>query len=66
MLKPQYITNEKGKKVSVILPIKLYQQMIDELEDAEDLRLYEEAKKDDDGEYISLEEYMANRKLTKK
>jgi PHD/YefM family antitoxin component YafN of YafNO toxin-antitoxin module len=44
-LKPQYITDTKGKKVSVVLPIKDFQAIMEELEDLEDIRLYDEAKK---------------------
>lgn len=40
----QYITDDKGRKKAVILPIKEYQKMIDELEELEDIRLYDEAK----------------------
>ena len=42
---PQYVTDKKGKKVSVILPIKEFKTMIDELEELEDIRMYDEAKK---------------------
>ncbi len=45
---PQYITDEKGKKLSVALPIEEYQTMLDELEELEDIRLYDEAKASDD------------------
>ena len=41
----QFITNNKGKTTAVILPIKKYNKMIEELEEMEDIRLYDEAKK---------------------
>ena len=44
-LNHQYITDKKGKKISVIIPIKEYESLIEELEDMEDVRLYDEAKK---------------------
>ena len=44
-LNPKYITDSKGKKISVILPIKEYEAIIEELEDLEDVRRYDEAKK---------------------
>ena len=47
-LKPQYITDAKGKKLSVILPIKDFQTLIEELEDLYDQRLYDEAKADNE------------------
>ena len=40
----QYITNDEGKKVAVILPIKDYKMMIEDLEALDDIRLYDEAK----------------------
>lgn len=39
---PQYITNENGDKISVILPIADYQAMLQTLEDFEDLALIKE------------------------
>ena len=44
MITPQYITDNKGKKVSVVLPIKEYQKIMEELEELEDIRLYDQAK----------------------
>ncbi|RFZ95211.1 hypothetical protein D0C36_06700 [Mucilaginibacter conchicola] len=43
-VKPQYITDENGKKISVILPVEVYENMISELEDAEDVKLYDKVK----------------------
>jgi len=48
---PQYITDHIGNKVSIILPIKDYERMIDELDELEDIRLYDEAK-------ASIQEYL--------
>jgi PHD/YefM family antitoxin component YafN of YafNO toxin-antitoxin module len=42
---PQYITDNAGKKISVILPMKEFKTLMEELEDLEDLRLYDAAKK---------------------
>ncbi|MFN2424523.1 MAG: hypothetical protein ABR572_12195 [Cryomorphaceae bacterium] len=41
----QFITDDKGKKLAVILPIKEYNKMIDELEEREDVKRYDAAKK---------------------
>ncbi|MBC7390345.1 MAG: hypothetical protein H7329_14100 [Opitutaceae bacterium] len=41
---PQYITDNNGKKLSVILPIKEFKAIIEEIEELEDIRLYDEAK----------------------
>ena len=43
-MKTQYITDTKGRKVSVILPLKEYNKMIEELEELADIRAYDEAK----------------------
>jgi hypothetical protein len=42
---PQYITDSKGKKISVVLPIKDFKSIMEELEELEDIKLYDEAKK---------------------
>ena len=42
-MKNQYITNTKGKKLSVILPIREYEKMIEQLEELEDIKAYDEA-----------------------
>lgn len=36
--------------------------MVEELEDLEDIRLYDEAKKEDDGKRILFSEYLKKRK----
>lgn len=41
---PQYITDNAGKKISVVLPLKEFKNIMEELEDLEDLRLYDAAK----------------------
>ena len=41
----QYISNQIGSKIAVILPIKEYQAMLDKVEELEDIRIYDEAKK---------------------
>jgi PHD/YefM family antitoxin component YafN of YafNO toxin-antitoxin module len=43
-MRTQYITDTTGKKVSVILPIKDYEKMMDELEELEDIKAYDRAK----------------------
>jgi PHD/YefM family antitoxin component YafN of YafNO toxin-antitoxin module len=53
---PQYITDTHGNKSLVILPAKEFNTLMDELEDMEDVRLYDEAKKNDTGERIPMEE----------
>ena len=42
---PQYITDHSGKKVSAVLPIKDFKTIMDELEELDDIKLYDAAKK---------------------
>jgi hypothetical protein len=42
---PQYITDKTGKKISVVLPINDFKAILEELEELNDIRLYDEAKK---------------------
>ena len=41
----QYITDKTGKKISAVLPMKEFKTLLEELEELEDIRLYDEAKK---------------------
>lgn len=43
---PQYITDNTGKKISAILPMKEFKTLIEELEELEDIRLYDESQND--------------------
>ena len=52
---PHYITDIQGKRVSVILPVKEYERILEELENREDVQLYDEAKSSKQ-EYLSAEE----------
>jgi PHD/YefM family antitoxin component YafN of YafNO toxin-antitoxin module len=50
----RYIVNTNGEKTEVVLPIKLYEQLIEELEELEDIRDFDEAMKNPD--FIPWEE----------
>ncbi|KPQ09789.1 MAG: toxin-antitoxin system PhD family antidote component [Algoriphagus marincola HL-49] len=52
---PKYVTDKKGKKVSVILPMKDFKAILEELEELDDIRLFDEAKKEDQ-EFFDAEE----------
>ena len=41
---PQYITDTDGNKLSVVLGMKEFKSIMEELEELEDIRLYDEAK----------------------
>lgn len=60
-LTPHYITDNTGKKISVVLPIQDFKAIMEELEELEDLRLYDEAKKEDTGERILFSDYLKKR-----
>ena len=51
----QYLTDVRGKKKAVVIPIKMYEKMIDKLDELEDIRLYNEAKKNEES-YIPIDE----------
>ena len=39
-----FITDQQGKKISAVLPIKKYNMILEELEELEDIRAYDKAK----------------------
>ena len=41
---PQFLTDEKGQRIAVVISIEDYEKILDELEDLDDIRAYEEAK----------------------
>jgi hypothetical protein len=54
--KPKFVYDENGNKTDVLLSLADYEAMLEALEDAEDVLLYDEAKQEDDGTLISLED----------
>jgi hypothetical protein len=60
-MKTQYVTDDHGNKLAIIVPIKDYQKMLDDLEEAEDIKLYDEvkARKEDS---MPFKEYLKKRK----
>jgi len=61
-LNPQFITDSGGKKKAVILSMKEYEQLIEQLEDAEDIRLYDEVKARNEPT-IPFEDYLKKRNI---
>jgi hypothetical protein len=53
---PQYIKDAQGEKSMVILSAKEFDTIIELLEDIEDIRLYDDAIKNDTGERIPMED----------
>ena len=63
-MRAQFITDNKGKKISVVLPLSDYKKMQEELEELDDIRLYDEVKARNE-DRISFNEYMVQRKKRK-
>jgi hypothetical protein len=61
----QFITDNDGKKLGVLLTIKDYSKMLMELEELDDIRAYDLAKKKDDGTRIPFDSYWKKRKSKK-
>lgn len=59
---PQYINDTKGNKSLVVLPLQEFESLMEELEELEDIRLYDEAKKEDTGERMLFSDYLNSRK----
>ncbi|GAB2498600.1 hypothetical protein [Algoriphagus taiwanensis] len=62
-MKTQFITDEQGKKIAVILPIKEYSKMMEDLEELDDIKSYDAAKK---GELEFIDAEQAFREIEEK
>lgn len=40
----QFLTNEKGERIAVVISIEEYEKILEELEELDDIRAYDEAK----------------------
>ena len=60
-LNPQFITDKSGEKL-VVISLQEFDNIIEELEDLEDIRLYDEEKDNDDGIRILFSDYLKDRK----
>jgi hypothetical protein len=54
MTKPKFTYDEAGNEIEVTIPAAEYKALLEELEDSENQRLYDEAKQEDTDERISL------------
>lgn len=43
-LRPQYLTDPAGKRISVVLSVEEFNLLLEKVEDAEDVKLYDETK----------------------
>lgn len=57
----QFVTNDKGEKISVILPIKEYLKLLESIEENEDVKLYDAVKAKNE-KRVSLDDYIKSRK----
>ncbi len=68
MIATTFITNDKGKRISAIVPIKKYEHLLSDAEELEDIRAYDKAMRRKQ-EFIPLEEALkeieTNRKKKK-
>lgn len=60
----QYIIDDKGEKSAVVVPMKMYLDLIEKLEELEDIKLYDAVKSREESS-ISLEEYRLQRQKRK-
>lgn len=60
-LHPQFIKDAAGNNSHVVLTTEEFETLLEKLEDLEDVRLYDQAKTEDDGERITLEDYLKER-----
>ena len=60
-----FITDDKGKRISAIVPIKTYAQLLHEAEDMEDIKAYDKAMRRKQ-EFIPLEEALKEIKTIRK
>ena len=60
---PQYIIDANGQKTLVVIPVKEFEALLEELEESDDIKLYDEAKKEDTGERILFSDYLKYRKM---
>jgi hypothetical protein len=61
-LHPQYIKDSAGNKSLVVLPAKEFEKLLEEVEESEDIKLFDEAIKEDNGERILFSDYLNKRK----
>ena len=59
---PQYFKDANGKKSLVILPVQEFDSLMEVMENSEDIKLYDEAKKENTGERILFSDHLKNRK----
>ncbi|MEW5842277.1 MAG: hypothetical protein AB1775_03330 [Bacteroidota bacterium] len=69
-IKKKYVIDAKGRKKAVILDIKIYEKLMDEIDELNCALGFDEAKKGNEmdlkkGNLITLDEFIAKRKSLK-
>ena len=64
MYKENFIVDDHGKRVAVMLPIKRYDKILEALEELEDIKAYDAAKAKNE-ETVPLRDAIKQRKLKK-
>ena len=64
-LNENFVIDAKGKKVSVLLPIKEYKKLLDDLEELEDIKAYDNAANRKQ-EFIPLDKALKEIQATRK
>jgi len=59
---PQYIKDANGNKMMVVLPANEFDSIMEQLEELDNIKLYDEAKKEDTGQRILFSDYLTKRK----
>ncbi|MBK8055243.1 MAG: hypothetical protein IPK35_18715 [Saprospiraceae bacterium] len=62
-INPQFLVDDLGNRTSVLLSLSDYEALLEEIEDAEDTKLFEESMQEPNEDSISLDEYMIKRGL---
>jgi hypothetical protein len=62
--KTQYVTDENGRRIAVLVGIERYRQLLDALEEVESVRAYDEAKASGEG-VIPFEQAVAEIEATR-
>jgi hypothetical protein len=64
-MKTQFLTDENGNKISVVIPLEDYNRLLEDLEELEDIRLFDEVKAKNEPS-IPLEDYLKIRRKKNK
>ena len=68
--KKQYLTDQSGKRVGVVVDMKTFEKLLDELDDYYCRKAYEKAKRSTDaeikrGEFVTLDKLLKDRAARK-